>query len=125
MNRQDKEAEATEELVVEASVPPTTTTTTTTSTITTTRAQPPAISLKEAAQRGDVAALAQHLQAQLCFEVALAVAWHAWRFFREGRAGAVFGSPCNIAHFLTPCSRRFRPSEPANFGISVTRPAPI
>ena len=82
-------------------MPPATTTTTTT-----TRAQPPAISLKEAAQRGDVAALAQHLQAQLCFEVALAVAWHAWRFFREGRAGAVYGSPCDIAHFSAPVSPR-------------------
>ncbi|CAE7376239.1 unnamed protein product, partial [Symbiodinium sp. CCMP2456] len=62
---EDEEAEATEELVVEASAPPTTTTTATTTTT---------ISLKEAASKGDVAALAAHRQAGSDLDANLGVA---------------------------------------------------
>jgi len=61
MLMEDEEAEATEKPIAETSVPPTTTTTTVTTA--TTRGQPPAISLKDAARYGDVAALKQHFQA--------------------------------------------------------------
>ena len=59
---QDKDAEATGEPVPETSLP---TTSTASITTTMTRGQPPAISLIRAAIDGDVAALAQHRQAQL------------------------------------------------------------
>eukprot|EP00439_Symbiodinium_sp_Y106_P010538 s363_g1.t1 len=63
MLMEDEEAEATEKPIAETSVPPTTTTTTVTTA--TTRGQPPAISLKDAARYGDVAAFKQHFQARL------------------------------------------------------------
>eukprot|EP00439_Symbiodinium_sp_Y106_P051203 s5108_g6.t2 len=69
--------------------------TTTTTSITTTRGQPPAISLKEAAQRGDVAALTQHLKAGADLSAELVPSgfhgeWTAAHFAaREGHAAAL------------------------------------
>ncbi|CAE7940223.1 ANKK1 [Symbiodinium sp. KB8] len=106
--QEDKEAEATEELVVEASVPPTTTTTTTTSTITTTRAQPPAISLKEAAQRGDVAALAQHLQAGSDLNAVVDPDYDGWTAAHFAAAGAKLCATDDEGKLLTELAARNR-----------------
>ncbi|CAE7565407.1 Ankrd28 [Symbiodinium sp. CCMP2592] len=70
---QDEKAEVTEKPIAETSVPPTTTTTS----ITTTRGRPPAISLREAAYEGDVAALTQHLQAGSDLNAADSDGWTA------------------------------------------------